>query len=400
MSVQRLFISHANEDDAVAKRIVAYLEARGVPCWISSRDIPPRSIYADAITEAMQVASACAVIVSKSSNASKAVKRELELASHYERPLIPIRIDGSEPAPGVDYYLRNVQWMDYKRDGDHALDRIVAHITNNPAPISSPRRSPGGGGLISVVAALALIGVVSAGGWYAWSHSRPQPPVQTAAVSAEVLAPLLGAYNWQGLECGSGPTVTYEDSALVFTMPDAPIYRHEVLSATPASGGFALEVRSRVVAPQDHAGETYTLGLNGNALQVSTDERNDTWTRCEVAAASEASHAPAATSPAATPQAGLAGSRWWGSYTTRLGVTTEIGWRLNADGSACWVNSRGEVGGCDYYRWIAEGNRLTLFQTGNPPHWVGTVSGSTYSGTITDSSENSPFSFTQRRQPD
>lgn len=32
----RLFISDASEDAAVAERIVAYLEARGVPCWISS----------------------------------------------------------------------------------------------------------------------------------------------------------------------------------------------------------------------------------------------------------------------------------------------------------------------------------------------------------------------------
>ncbi len=65
MSVQRLFISHASEDEAVEARVVAYLETHGVPCWISSRDIPPRAIYADAITESMQVCGACAVIVSK-----------------------------------------------------------------------------------------------------------------------------------------------------------------------------------------------------------------------------------------------------------------------------------------------------------------------------------------------
>ena len=49
----RLFISHAHDDADAAARIVAYLESHGMPCWISSRDIPPRAIYADAITEAM-----------------------------------------------------------------------------------------------------------------------------------------------------------------------------------------------------------------------------------------------------------------------------------------------------------------------------------------------------------
>jgi TIR domain-containing protein len=75
MTTGRLFISHANED-AQAARIVAYLESHGVTCWISSRDIPPRAIYADVITEAMQACSACAVLITSAANRSKAVKRE------------------------------------------------------------------------------------------------------------------------------------------------------------------------------------------------------------------------------------------------------------------------------------------------------------------------------------
>ncbi|MBS0385227.1 MAG: toll/interleukin-1 receptor domain-containing protein [Proteobacteria bacterium] len=122
---ERLFISYASEDEAVVNRIVAYLEAHAVPCWIASRDIPPRAIYADAIVEGMQSCGACAVLVSAASNASKAVKREVELASHEDKAFIPIRIDGSEPTSGLAYYLRNSQWVEYERDGDKALDRIV-----------------------------------------------------------------------------------------------------------------------------------------------------------------------------------------------------------------------------------------------------------------------------------
>jgi hypothetical protein len=125
---ERLFISHASEDEAVVGRIVAYLEANGTPCWLASRDIPAKSIYADEIAEAMESCSACAVILSAASNQSKAVKRELELASHYDKPFIPIRIDATEPGRGFDYYLRNAQWVDYRRDGERGLDRIVAHV--------------------------------------------------------------------------------------------------------------------------------------------------------------------------------------------------------------------------------------------------------------------------------
>lgn len=142
-------------------RIVSYLESHGVPCWLASRDIPPRAIYADAITDAVQASAACVVVLSKASNQSKAVKRELELASHYDKAFIPIRIDATEPAAGIDYYLRNTQWMDFKRDGERALDRIVAQgDTSAPQAAWTPPRKavPRGLWIAGAISAIALVG--------------------------------------------------------------------------------------------------------------------------------------------------------------------------------------------------------------------------------------------------
>lgn len=169
----RIFISHASEDAAVADRIVAYLEARGAPCWIASRDIPPRAIYADAIVEGMQSCGACAVLVSAASNASKAVKREVELASHEDKAFIPIRVDSSEPASGLAYYLRNSQWVEYKRNGDRALDRIVgppepsarqAETPRTPAPTHKADAKPATRVPPALFIALG-VAVIFIGGW-------------------------------------------------------------------------------------------------------------------------------------------------------------------------------------------------------------------------------------------
>ncbi|HET9567503.1 MAG TPA: toll/interleukin-1 receptor domain-containing protein, partial [Vicinamibacterales bacterium] len=176
----RLFISHAHDDADTAARIVAYLESHGTPCWISSRDIPPRSIYADAITEAMQACSACVVLLTGAANQSKALKRELELASHYEKPFIPIRVDGVEPAAGLDYYLRNTQWVEYARDGDEALDRIVAagRDVSPPGQAASPpvlgappvpaRAAASRTPLVLIMVAVVVVAlvVVVARGWF------------------------------------------------------------------------------------------------------------------------------------------------------------------------------------------------------------------------------------------
>jgi hypothetical protein len=184
MGGQQLFISHANEDEAVVNRIVAYLEGRGVSCWISGRDIPPRAIYAEAITSGIRDSGACGVIVSAAANASAAIKRELELASHYGKPFVPIRVDATEPGPGLDYYLRNTQWINYGRDGDRALDRIVTDMASGgPAPTAQQPYTPPPAGKptksskppIIAIAAIVALAVVGAGGWYSftsWQHAN------------------------------------------------------------------------------------------------------------------------------------------------------------------------------------------------------------------------------------
>jgi hypothetical protein len=120
-----LFVSHSGDDAATARRIVDHLERSGLTCWIAPRDIPPGAVYADAITEGVQSSRALAVVLSGSANASDGVKREVELASRCGRPLIPIRVDGCAPAQSLAYYLNNVQWIDYWRDGDAALDTLI-----------------------------------------------------------------------------------------------------------------------------------------------------------------------------------------------------------------------------------------------------------------------------------
>ncbi|WP_395644658.1 toll/interleukin-1 receptor domain-containing protein [Terricaulis sp.] len=188
----RLFISHASEDAAVADRIVAYLEARGVACWIASRDIPPRAIYADAIVDGIEACSACIVLVSNAANASDAIKREVELASHEKKPFIPIRVDGAEPSRGLAYYLRNPQWVEYKREGERALDRIVAHMGSAaPAPrpqsyAPPPAPPPGNNNaprLITLVAVAAV--VLIGGGWAVWSSmgARNGASMETATTA-------------------------------------------------------------------------------------------------------------------------------------------------------------------------------------------------------------------------
>ena len=290
----RLFISHAHDDADAAARIVAYLESHGMPCWISSRDIPPRAIYADAITEAMQACSACVVLLTSAANQSKALKRELELASHYEKPFIPIRVDGVEPAAGLDYYLRNTQWVEYARDGDQALDRIVAagRDVSPPGQAASPpvlnappvpaRAAASRTARVPIIVGAVLV-VVAAGGWFAWTGGdEPAAADATEETSAPSVLKLAGSYHWAGIECEDGPTVTLEDDVLVFTTPGTETHRHTVLKAEPDTDGYALRVETRVTEPAASEGDTYVLRMHEDLmnLDVISGGHTDSWQRC------------------------------------------------------------------------------------------------------------------------
>jgi len=354
----RLFISHASEDDAVVSRIVTYLEARGVPCWIASRDIPPRAIYADEITAAMQASAACAVIVSRAANQSKAIKRELELASHYDKPFIPIRVDDSEPAPGVDYYLRNTQWMNYKRDAERALDRIVAHMADGapsaPAPAARPPAAPP-------------------------PPARPiNPMLVVGALSALVLVIVAVVF---------GPSLTGGSTQVSQTpIDDAPIEEVVDLPVSPVAPAVDSAAEERIRRQQ---AETERMVRERDEAVAAAESAR------QQLAAERAQSSVAAPPSSGWTTATLSGTTWWG--TTTLSGLANIGWRLQPGGVATWGSTRGDYGvGADYYRWTLQGSTLTIRGAAGQSLWTGTLNGDSFTGTVTDTSPE--FTFSLRRE--
>ncbi|MBI1250462.1 MAG: TIR domain-containing protein [Alphaproteobacteria bacterium] len=412
MSQERLFISHAGEDAERANRIVAHLEARGAPCWVAPRDIPLKSVYAEEITRALQTCKACAVIVSAASNNSAAVKRELELASHYGKPFVPIRIDATEPGPGLDYYLRNTQWLDLRSNEAAALDRLVAHLSSPsadapapaartasspppPPPPSSARTRPilfAVGGLTALVA-LAI-------GAYAMLR-KPAPEEAAADPDAAQYAEthLVGDYNWDGVPCGQGPNAALENGALVFRMPGAETFVHAIVSATPDVANANPVFATQVQQPQSRAGERWELrvfdasaSMPAQLTVISPENPNgDVWTRCTPSAT-----APDSAPPSPPPLINLADAdtSWSGIWGDRVSLI----WHLKADGRAChFYPHAGNREVCSW-RWTQDGTRLSLESEAEV--WAGSLieNGTVFSGQMGpkgNPDQRSPFLFTR-----
>lgn len=133
MSADRIFISHASRDAAHAHELVAALEAAGVACWISGRDVGSGQNCQEAIVAAIRGGRAMVVLVSEAANASDEVKKELALASAAGVAVYPVRIGGVVPNAALSYELATRQWIE---GGEVAVlaGRLAAAIGGSAPP--------------------------------------------------------------------------------------------------------------------------------------------------------------------------------------------------------------------------------------------------------------------------
>jgi TolB-like protein/tetratricopeptide (TPR) repeat protein len=192
-----LFISYASADRAVADELTAFLEQRGVRCWIAPRDVPPGALYADAIVRAINEARALVVILSHNSTGSSHVGKELERASSKRRPIIAVRIDAAQLTPAFEYFLSESQWVDLVSETrEAAFARLAAVFAGAGMPRAAPpplaavppalatrRARPSIGwalGAVLVAGLLALGGVFLTRSGPTVPPTPPTPPASSA----------------------------------------------------------------------------------------------------------------------------------------------------------------------------------------------------------------------------
>lgn len=212
MAGRHVFISYSSTDSAAAQRILRALEARGIACWISSRDVPPGSSFAAAIVEAIENAYAMILVFSANANQrAEEIKKEIVLAGQNNLVVVPARIENLLPSDrAFRYELATRQWVDLFDNWDNGIDRMsdtllklrpagtvpggAGTATASPPPVAPPAgspppqpgisfriplprlRLPRGGAVLAIVGVLAFAGVAAGAwfGWQAWDHRQDE----------------------------------------------------------------------------------------------------------------------------------------------------------------------------------------------------------------------------------
>ncbi len=136
----------------MAREVAQFLEAEGLRCWFSSRDVSGGQNYQETIVNAIERASGMVFLFSTNSGASGEVKKELSLAGRVNAPVFPLRLSPITPSGALRYELATRQWIDMFPDREEALLKLAASIRNTLNSPPSHERDAVGTDAIATVA--------------------------------------------------------------------------------------------------------------------------------------------------------------------------------------------------------------------------------------------------------
>jgi hypothetical protein len=127
-TASHLFICFSSRDEAVAREVVEVLEANGLPCWISLRNVSTGQNYQEAIVQAIEAAQGIVFLFSESASQSGEIKKELSIGASLNVPVFPVRLSPVLPSGALRYELATRQWIDIFPDRRGALSRLAETI--------------------------------------------------------------------------------------------------------------------------------------------------------------------------------------------------------------------------------------------------------------------------------
>lgn len=115
-----IFISYSRKDQEQASAICELLNKNDIPYWIDNEGKYSGSNFKGVIVEQIKKSGIILFLSSQNSNQSSNVVKEIGLAVHYSKPIIPIKLDAYSYNVNIEYDLCNIDYMEY--DGGEAFE--------------------------------------------------------------------------------------------------------------------------------------------------------------------------------------------------------------------------------------------------------------------------------------
>lgn len=136
----KVFISHATQDDAAAKRIYEALTAAGIRCWLDNVDIKPETDWLLQVEQAVKESSHGLFVLSPAAVRSPAAMWEYHDMLLQDKPLYVVLVEPLEGIDDLPYYLRDVAYCDLTTDFDEGIACLIAVLAGGGGEIGEAQR--------------------------------------------------------------------------------------------------------------------------------------------------------------------------------------------------------------------------------------------------------------------
>jgi hypothetical protein len=134
-------MSYSRRDEAVMRRVAAFLRKQGINVWVDNEKLVPGTpIWEEEIEKAIKAASAVIVILSPDSKNSEWVRREITLAEQYRAQIFPVLVRGDEES-SITIRLITRQYVDLRHNEDIGLNSLNAALSFYLEELKSQERN-------------------------------------------------------------------------------------------------------------------------------------------------------------------------------------------------------------------------------------------------------------------
>lgn len=170
-----IFISYSSNDEQIANEMCAFFEKEKLGCWIAPRNIEVGKEYGGEIIKGIEESKVFFLCLTKSSNESQHVLREVERAVNRKMPIVVYQYEETNLSKSMEYFLASTQWFVPGKDNDMekllwTVESIIEKQSKNTLPqtevIPKKKEKPHGKSgkwIWSAVVAAALLCAMVAG---------------------------------------------------------------------------------------------------------------------------------------------------------------------------------------------------------------------------------------------
>jgi hypothetical protein len=109
-----VFISYSRRDLQFVTQLHQYLNEKGIAAWFDQSSIEAGDQWRESIVKGIMECKVFLLVLSPDSAASTNVRKEIDLAEHHQKQILPLLWRKTKFPPSIQYQLAGIQYLDFK----------------------------------------------------------------------------------------------------------------------------------------------------------------------------------------------------------------------------------------------------------------------------------------------